>query len=93
MALRLAQKLAPAGRDAQRLAAAMDAHWRDIYALADHVAARHIRDGPRGAFLEGPTVQRMRTASTAYDHGWKEKVAPASLAAGDDEPARAAAGG
>jgi len=74
-AARLASKLQPAGRDAAKLAKAMDENWREIYALADLVAERHMRTGQRGAFLEGETVERMMPAATEFDAEWKEKLA------------------
>ena len=36
-AINLARKLAPAGRDHQKLGKAMDENWEEIYALADMV--------------------------------------------------------
>ena len=43
LALTLGRKLQAAGRDRRRLAAAMDANWREIYALAKLVEERHVR--------------------------------------------------
>ena len=72
-ALALARRLAPAGRDPARLQALMDANWREVYALADLVAARHI-EGQRGsAFLE-PVVERLWRSDPAMDWGWKTKL-------------------
>ena len=71
VALRLGQKLSGAGRDLAKLDRAMDESWREIYHLADLVAARHLRTGPRAAFPE-PTVERLLPAATTFDHEWKE---------------------
>ena len=51
-ALSLARALQPAGRDLKKLAKAMDENWREIYALADVIAERHIRTGRCAAFRE-----------------------------------------
>jgi len=72
-ALRLASRLAPAGRDAAKLAQAMDDNWRDIYELADLVATRHVRKGARSSFLE-PRVERLRVAVPQFDHAWKRQI-------------------
>ena len=72
-ALSLARKLAPAGRDPAKLEAAMDGAWREIYALADHVADRHLRTGPRSTFPEPPT-ERLLPAATTFDHAWKNGI-------------------
>jgi hypothetical protein len=77
-ALSLARKLAPAGRDLKKLAAAMDANWREIYGLAELIADRHVRDGECASFLE-PVVDRFRPAVTTYDHDWKEKLTHSRL--------------
>ena len=79
-AISLARKLQPAGRDAQKLGKAMDDNWRQVYDLADMIAARHVRTGARGAFVEGATVERLLPAATHFDGAWKEKLA----APGDD---------
>ena len=85
-ALRLARALAPAGRDRDKLAAAMDANWREVYELAELVADRHIRDAAQGVeFPEGPVVERFRAAATGFDADWKAKLGAA------DERAVAAA--
>jgi len=68
-ALKLAQQLAPAGRDPAKLSAAMDANWAEIYGLADLIAARHVRTGTKSAFIE-PAVDRLRPAGTAFDSDW-----------------------
>ena len=73
VALRLAQKLAPAGRDLAKLERAMDESWREIYELADLVAARHLRDGPKSAFPE-QAVERLLPAVTSFDSDWKQHV-------------------
>ena len=72
-ALALARKLAPAGRDLTKLEAAMDGAWRETYALADLVAERHLRTGPRSAFPE-PATERLLPAATTFDHDWKHGI-------------------
>jgi len=69
-ALRLASQLHSAGRDLAKLEAAMDASWREIYHLADLIAERHLREGPKSAFPE-PAVDRLLPAVTTFDHEWK----------------------
>ena len=69
----LARKLAPAGRDLNKLAAAMDENWREVYELAELVAERHMRSGESGAFCE-PVTERLMPAATTFDHDWKAKV-------------------
>jgi len=71
--LGLARKLAPAGRDLNKLAAAMGENWREVYGLADLIAARHVRTGKSGAFCE-PVTDRLIPAETSFDHDWKAKV-------------------
>lgn len=68
-ALALARKLAAAGRDRQAMAAAMNTHWRDIYDLANLVAARHMRNQTPATFPE-PIVERIKPHSSAmvFDH-------------------------
>jgi acyl-CoA oxidase len=77
-AISLARKLAPAGRDLEKMAAAMDANWREVYALADLVCARHVREGsgtgPGFEFPEGPPVEQLWPQATAFDEAWKEKL-------------------
>ena len=51
----------------------MDESWREIYELADLVAERHLRDGPKSAFPE-PALERLLPAVTTFDGGWKERV-------------------
>ena len=51
-ALSLARALQPAGRDPVKLAKAMDENWREIYALADLIAERHISTGRCAAVPE-----------------------------------------
>jgi len=72
-AMGLARKLAPAGRDVHKLAAAMNEHWRDVYELADLIAFRHMNTGASGAFCE-PVIDRLIPAVTTFDHDWKAKV-------------------
>jgi len=72
-ALKLAQKLAPAGRDIKKLGELMDEHWSDIYELADQICERHINDSPGGQFLE-PCVARLRGANFDFDSEWKDKI-------------------
>jgi len=74
-ALSLARKLAPAGRDLEKMQALMDEHWREIYELADMVADRHQRDGKKSEFCE-PIVNRFWPSSSSYDDDWKSKLAP-----------------
>ena len=73
-AVQLARKLQPAGRDLSKLAAAMDDNWREIYDLADQIAERHLRTGPRSSFLEGTPVERLLPAATYFDANWKGKL-------------------
>jgi hypothetical protein len=73
-AVQLARKLQPAGRDLPKLAAAMDENWREIYDLADQIAERHLRTGPRSSFLEGAPVERLLPAATYFDADWKGKL-------------------
>ena len=73
-ALQLARKLAPAGRDMNKLAKVMDENWRDIYALADMVCDRHITNAPKGHTFVEPIVERLCGASVAFDEDWKNKI-------------------
>ena len=88
-AISVAMRLQPAGRDPAKLGAAMDAHWRQIYDLAEAIAARHMRTGERGAFLE-PAVDRIQPSSPRFDHDWKAeatgKGSSASEAKGGSSP-------
>ena len=88
-ALRLARKLQPAGRDVAKLGKAMDDNWRQVYEVADLVAARHVRTGARGAFIEGDTVERLLPAATHFDAAWKDKLEAVPVPSGAE---RAAAG-
>ena len=72
-AINLARKLAPAGRDHQKLGKAMDENWKEIYALADMVCERHISDHRKGAFLE-PCTERLQKAEIDFDADWKAKL-------------------
>mmetsp|Transcript_3275 Transcript_3275/g.6213 ORF Transcript_3275/g.6213 Transcript_3275/m.6213 type:complete len:563 (+) Transcript_3275:49-1737(+) len=72
-ALNLARKLAPAGRDLAKMEKAFNDNWEDIYALADMVADRHMRDQPPLPFSED-IVERLMPADVEYDHSWKSKV-------------------
>jgi len=87
-AIQLARKLAPTGKMAQRppsawdqgelekMQAVMDANWRDVYALADMVAERHVASSSGlERFVEGQVVNRLKGTTTAFDHDWKAKVA------------------
>jgi acyl-CoA oxidase len=87
-ALRLARKLAPAGRDLEKLSAAMNTHWREIYDLADHIAERHIRSGAPGQFE--PTVERLIPAEAVYDHDWKQKLEAATYSPPKVQPVNTA---
>jgi len=72
-ALLLGQKLQPAGRDREKMAALMDEHWSDIYKLADQVSERHIRTLTPSAFPE-KIVERLECNSTEFDKEWKTKL-------------------
>ena len=72
-ALMLGQKLAPAGRDREKMAALMEEHWEEIYTLADQVAARHVRTQIPSTFPE-EIVDRLECATTDFDVAWKEKL-------------------
>merc|ERR1711871_1807564 len=71
--IKLARALQPAGRDREKLAAAMDANWKLIYDLADKIADRHVRDGRKSKFVE-PIVERLQPAATTFDADWKRNV-------------------
>jgi len=73
-ALRLARQLAPAGRDVNKLAKAMDQNWEELYGLADLICERHINATPPRRFIETCT-ERVRGADIAFDHAWKDKLA------------------
>ena len=73
-AIGLARKLAPAGRDLGKLAAAMDENWRDVYELAELVAERHMRSSEGGRAFCEPAVERLIPAARTFDHDWKSKV-------------------
>jgi len=73
-ALSLARKLQPAGRDLEKLAAAMNTYWRDVYALADIIADRFEETCTPSAFIEGTPVERIKPAEKTWDDQWKEKV-------------------
>lgn len=72
-ALKLAQKLSPAGRDVNKLAKLMDENWEDIYNLADQICERHINESPKASFLE-PCVERLCGANFDFDNEWKDKI-------------------
>jgi len=42
-----------------------------VYGVAELVAARRLRDGAPGNFVEGPTVDRFLVSSLSFDHDWK----------------------
>jgi len=73
-AMDLARKLAPAGRNAKLLAKAMEESWREIYKLADLVAARRVRDGAPGTFVEGKFTERILPASMSFDENWMKRI-------------------
>jgi len=73
MALYVAARLAPAGRDPKKMSQAMDTNWRAIYALADLIADRHIRKSPKSEFFE-PCENRIQGAATTFDADWKDKI-------------------
>jgi hypothetical protein len=77
-ALLLARKLAPAGRDRTKMAAKMDKHWRDIYALADMIADRHVRE-QKGIDFPEPIVERIKAFSPKFDFNWKDTTMNRSL--------------
>jgi acyl-CoA oxidase len=72
-ALKLAQKLAPAGRDLKKMDKLFTKHWKEIYALAEIIEERHIASAKGKRFME-PIVDRLVGAGTAYDVNWKDKV-------------------
>jgi len=73
LSLFVAARLAPAGRDPQKMARALDANWRALYALADMIADRHISTGPKSVFFE-PCEDRIKGADTRFDAAWKDKI-------------------
>jgi len=72
-ALKLAQKLQPAGRDLKKMEALFAENWEDIYALAALIEDRHIASVPGKNFPE-PVKNRLRPSSMEYDFNWKEKL-------------------
>ena len=60
-------------RDLAKLEEAMDASWREIYDLAELVAERHLKTGPRSAFPE-PATERLLPAGIVFDHDWKRSL-------------------
>ncbi|GMH76486.1 hypothetical protein TL16_g07103 [Triparma laevis f. inornata] len=76
-ALNLARKLAPAGRDLEKMEKAFNENWRDIYSLAELVQDRHMNTQPGVPFAED-IVQRLMPAAVEYDLEWKEKVVATS---------------
>ena len=72
-ALSLARKLAPAGRDLQKMDALFAEHWEDIYHLAELIEERHISSTPPAAFIE-PLVERLVGADARYDTEWKKEL-------------------
>lgn len=72
-ALLLAQKLAPAGRDRNKMAAKMNEHWEEIYALSELIADRHIRTVPGMDFPE-PIVERIKVFSPEFDSQWIDNI-------------------
>jgi acyl-CoA oxidase len=83
----LARRLAAAGKDLAKLSDAMDASWRELYALADRICDRHIATGARARFPE-PCVDRFVPRTLEFDWGWKASL----LRAGGQELAVAVAG-
>jgi hypothetical protein len=73
-ALQLAQKLAPAGRDVQKLNKLMTQHWQDIYKLAELVEDRIIRNTKPASFVEGEIVDRLAGADSDFDTAWKSSL-------------------
>lgn len=72
-ALKLAQKLQPAGRDLKKMDALFTENWQDIYRLATLIEDRHIASLPGKEFLE-PVENRFRPAALDYDAEWKQKL-------------------
>ncbi|KNC76209.1 hypothetical protein SARC_11278 [Sphaeroforma arctica JP610] len=77
-AISLARKLAPAGRDLQKMAAALDVNWRELYGLSDMICERHINSTQGSKFIE-PCVERLRASSNEYDHDWKSKLGSSTI--------------
>lgn len=73
VAVQLAQKLGPAGRDIDKMRKAMDENWELFYRLSEIIEERHIKTLKGSQFCE-PIVDRMTPASNVYDHDWKSKV-------------------
>jgi hypothetical protein len=74
VALYLAARLAPAGRDVYKLDRALNVNWRAVYVLAELVADGHIDRGRPGAFFE-PCVPRIQGAKRTFDRAWMDKIA------------------
>lgn len=72
-ALSLARKLAPAGRDVQKMAIAMDTNWKSVYELARLIELRHIKTQKPATFIE-PIQERFTPSATTFDTNWKEKL-------------------
>lgn len=73
-AISLARKLSPAGRDLERLSKLMDENWEEFYLLADQVSDRIVRNMPKGSFVEGQAVERIKPYYREYDFDWKRRV-------------------
>ena len=64
---------APAGRDLDKLAKAMNDNWELLYGLSELIEQRHVK-GLKGSQFCEPIVDRLYPASPEYDHDWKAKV-------------------
>ena len=73
-ALQLASKLAPAGRDVQKMDKLFAEHFEEIYALSGLIEDRIIEEMPPSGFVEGPVVDRLAAADTMYDSHWMQKL-------------------
>jgi len=73
VALYVASRLAPAGRDPKKMSQALNSNWRALYMLADLVSDRHIATSPKSSFFE-PCENRMKGAQFSFDADWKRKI-------------------
>ena len=73
-ALMLAKNLAPAGRDLDKMAIAMDKNWKEVFELAKLIEVRHMKTQKSSTFIEKNIVERLTPASAAFDFGWKGKI-------------------
>ena len=68
-ALNLARKLAPAGRDLEKMDELMKENWEDIYDLAELIEERHINKVEGEDFME-PIIERLEAAAVHFDLDW-----------------------